>query len=35
VTVFCVGILGWPMLPVMLVLAPVSIGVAASRLRRA
>jgi chromate transporter len=31
VTVFCVGILGWPMLPVILVLAPVSIGIALLR----
>jgi len=30
-TVFCVGVLGWPMLPVMLGLAPVSIGIAWSR----
>lgn len=28
VTVLCVGVLGWPMLPVMLGLAPVSIGLA-------
>jgi chromate transporter len=27
-TVFCVGFLGWPMLPVMLGLAPLSIGIA-------
>ena len=33
-TVFCVGVLGWPMLPVMLGLAPVSIGLAWARLRR-
>ena len=33
-TVFCVGVLGWPMLPVMLGLAPVSIGIAWSRGRR-
>jgi chromate transporter len=33
VTVLCVGILGWPMLPVILVLAPVSIGVALVRSR--
>jgi chromate transporter len=30
-TVFCVGILGWPMLPVMLGLAPISIGLAWAR----
>lgn len=35
VTVLCVGVLGWPMLPVMLVLAPISIGLALSRSRRA
>jgi chromate transporter len=35
VTVLCVGVLGWPMLPVILVLAPISIGVALSRSRRA
>ena len=35
VTVFCVGILGWPMLPVILVLAPVSIGLALVRSRPA
>ena len=35
VTVFCVGILGWPMLPVILVLAPVSIGIALLRSRAA
>jgi chromate transporter len=35
VTVICVGLLGWPMLPVILVLAPISIGVALSRSRRA
>jgi chromate transporter len=33
VTVLCVGILGWPMLPVMLVLAPLSICIAWSRAR--
>ncbi|HWB49404.1 MAG TPA: chromate transporter [Stellaceae bacterium] len=33
-TVFCVGVLGWPMLPVMLGLAPVSIGLAWARLSR-
>lgn len=33
-TVFCVGVLGWPMLPVMLGLAPVSIGLAWARGRR-
>ena len=33
-TVFCVGVLGWPMLPVMLGLAPVSIGLAWARVRR-
>jgi chromate transporter len=32
-TVLCVGILGWPMLPVMLVLAPISIGLAFARAR--
>lgn len=35
VTVLCVGILGWPMLPVMLVLAPISMGLALSRSRQA
>lgn len=30
-TVFCVGFLGWPMLPVMLGLAPLSIGLAWAR----
>jgi chromate transporter len=35
VTVLCVGGFGWPMLPVMLVLAPISIGWAMARLRRA
>jgi chromate transporter len=35
VTVLCVGILGWPMLPVILILAPISIGAALSRSRRA
>jgi chromate transporter len=34
VTVLCVGVLGWPMLPVMLGLAPVSIGLALIRGRR-
>jgi len=34
VTVLCVGILGWPMLPVMLGLAPISIGLAWMRTRR-
>jgi chromate transporter len=33
-TVFCVGVLGWPMLPVMLGLAPISIGLAWARVRR-
>jgi chromate transporter len=32
--VLCVGILGWPMLPVLLVLAPISIGFALVRGRR-
>jgi chromate transporter len=32
-TVFCVGVLGWPMLPVMLGLAPISIGLAWARVR--
>jgi chromate transporter len=32
-TVFCVGILGWPMLPVMLALAPISIAMAFVRAR--
>ncbi len=32
-TVFCVGFLGWPMLPVMLGLAPISIGIAWARVR--
>jgi chromate transporter len=31
VTVLCVGVLGWPMLPVMLGLAPISIGIALVR----
>lgn len=35
VTVLCVGILGWPMLPVILVLAPVSIGLMLVRARTA
>jgi chromate transporter len=30
-TVFCVGVLGWPMLPVMLGLAPISIGLVWAR----
>jgi chromate transporter len=34
VTVLCVGVLGWPMLPVMLGLAPISIGLALARTRR-
>lgn len=34
VTVMCVGVLGWPMLPVMLGLAPLSIAVAFARTRR-
>jgi chromate transporter len=34
VTVLCVGVFGWPMLPVMLGLAPVSIGIAFARTRR-
>jgi chromate transporter len=33
--VLCVGILRWPMLPVLLVLAPVSIGIALVRRRPA
>ena len=33
VTVLCIGVLGWPMLPVMLTLAPVSIGLALARRR--
>jgi chromate transporter len=33
-TVLCVGVLGWPMLPVMLGLAPISIGLAWARRRR-
>jgi len=32
-TVLCVGILGWPMLPVMVGLAPLSIGIALARSR--
>jgi chromate transporter len=32
-TVLCVGILGWPMLPVLLILAPLSVGVALLRSR--
>jgi chromate transporter len=35
VTVLCVGILGWPMLPVILVLAPISIGMTLFRSRQA
>jgi len=35
VTVLCVGILGWPMLPVIVVLAPLSVGVALLRSRPA
>jgi hypothetical protein len=31
--VLCVGILGWPMLPVLLILAPLSVGVALLRSR--
>lgn len=34
VTVLCVGIFGWPMLPVMLGLAPISIAIAAVQGRR-
>ena len=34
VTVLCVGVFGWPMLPVMLGLAPISIGIALARARR-
>ena len=30
-TVLCVGVFGWPMLPVMLGLAPVGIGIAFAR----
>jgi chromate transporter len=33
-TVLCVGVLGWPMLPVMAGLAPISIGLAWARVRR-
>jgi len=33
-TVLCVGVLGWPILPVVLGLAPVSIGLALLRARR-
>jgi len=33
-TVLCVGVFGWPMLPVMLGLGPVSIGIAFVRARR-
>ena len=33
-TVLCVGVFGWPMLPVMLGLAPLSIGLALRRARR-
>lgn len=34
-TVLCVGILGWPILPVILVLAPISVGLALVRSRAA
>ena len=34
VTVLCVGVLRWPMLPVIVVLAPVSIALACARRRR-
>jgi chromate transporter len=34
VTVLCVGVFGWPMLPVMLGLAPVSIAIAFAQMRR-
>jgi chromate transporter len=34
VTVLCIGILGWPMIPVVLCLAPVSIGLAFVQPRR-
>lgn len=34
VTVLCVGILRWPIIPVVLVLAPISIGLAFARPRR-
>jgi chromate transporter len=34
ITVLCVGILGMPMLPVILILAPLSIGIAMFRLRQ-
>jgi len=33
-TVFCIGVLRWPMLPVMLGLAPISIGMAWARVGR-
>jgi len=33
-TVLCVGAFGWPILPVMLALAPISIGIAFARARR-
>jgi len=33
-TVLCVGVLGWPLLPVMLGLAPISVGIAFARRRR-
>ncbi len=33
-TVLCVGVLGWPMLPVILVLGPISIAIALLRARR-
>ena len=35
VTVLCVGILRWPMLPVVLCLVPISIGLALARGRNA
>jgi len=34
VTVTCVGVLGWPMLPVLLGLGPLSVGLALRRARR-
>jgi len=34
VTVLCVGILRWPLIPVVLVLAPLSIGFAFAQPRR-
>jgi hypothetical protein len=33
VTVLCVGVLRWPMLPVMLCLAPISVGLALAQPR--